>query len=515
MLFNSFTFIFLFLPVCALVYFWLARRSQAAAAGWLAAASLFFYGWWSLRYIPLLLASIVFNYWAGWRISHAAPNTRGRWLGLSVAANLALLAYYKYADFLIAGVNLATHARLPALNVVLPIGISFFTFTQIAFLVDTYQGKIKEYRFLHYLLFVSYFPHLIAGPVLHHKEMMPQFTRAKTYRASARNFAVGLSIFAIGLAKKVLVADNLADHANFFFDKGTETSLLVAWGGVLAYAFQLYFDFSGYSDMAIGISRLFGIRLPLNFNSPYKAPNMIEFWRRWHMSLSRFLRDYLYVPLGGSRKGQSRRYLNLMATMLLGGLWHGAGWNFAAWGALHGLYLMINHAWIAFAERIGFPRSAPAWKLLGVPITFAAVCYAWVFFRAPHFARASHIVAAMSGAHGIALPESLGAHLGTLKPLLEGWGLRFYLGGGSRFIQTYAWVALGAALAFLAPNTQQIMDRFEPALAYHSSRDLAAKGLTRFLTWRPTLRWAVWTGLILVGSLLSLSRPAEFLYFQF
>ena len=222
---------------------------------------------------------------------------------------------------------------------------TFYTFTQIAFLVDTYQGKVKEYRFVHYLLFITYFPHLIAGPVLHHAEMMPQFERKESYRQSAANVAIGLSIFAIGLAKKVLIADNLSPHANFFFNQSDPQGLLVAWGGVLAYAFQLYFDFSGYSDMAIGISRIFGIRLPLNFDTPYRSASIVEFWRRWHISLSRFLRDYLYVALGGNRKGRVRRYVNLMLTMLLGGLWHGASWTFVIWGGLHGFYLVVNHGW--------------------------------------------------------------------------------------------------------------------------------------------------------------------------
>ncbi len=515
MLFNSFTFLFLFFPVTAIVFFALARKSQGAAAGWLAFASLFFYGWWSVRYLPLLLGSIGFNYWAGWRIGHAAGPARSRWLTMAVVADFGLLAYFKYADFCISSINVIVQAELPALDIILPIGISFFTFTQIAFLVDTYQGKVREYRFVHYLLFVTYFPHLIAGPVLHHKEMMPQFDEAATYRLSARNIAVGLTIFAVGLAKKVLIADNLAPHAAFFFDKTDTPSLLVAWGGVLAYAFQLYFDFSGYSDMAIGLSRIFGIKLPLNFNSPYKAANIIDFWRRWHMTLSRFLRDYLYIALGGNRKGPVRRYVNLMATMLLGGLWHGAGWNFVVWGALHGTYLMVNHAWIAFAEHVNFSGSTRAWKWLSVAMTFIAVCFAWVFFRATDFTRALMIVQGMVAVFGVGLPESIGAHLGNLKPLLEQWGVTFYLGGGARFMQTYMWVMLAAGIAFLLPNTQQLMDKFDPALDYESARDASSGALAQYLSWWPNVRWAVWIGIITIGSLLSLSRPAEFLYFQF
>jgi D-alanyl-lipoteichoic acid acyltransferase DltB (MBOAT superfamily) len=393
---------------------------------------------------------------------------------------------------------------------VLPIGISFFTFTQIAYLVDTYQGKVKEYRFIHYLLFITYFPHLIAGPVLHHAEMMPQFDQPHTYRFSYRNLAVGLSIFAIGLAKKVLVADSLAPHASFLFDKSDAFSLLLAWGGVLAYAFQLYFDFSGYSDMAIGISRLFGIRLPLNFDSPYKAANIIDFWRRWHMTLSRFLRDYLYVPLGGNRKGPVRRYVNLMLTMLLGGLWHGAGLNFALWGALHGAYLMLNHAWQALARRLRFPLAAPAWRGASMVLTFGAVCVAWVFFRAAGFGKAAIILQGMAGQFGIGIPAQVGEHLGALKPLLEHWGVQFYLGGGTRFVGTWGWVAAAAAIAFGFPNTQQIMARYEPALGM-PARDAGGA----WLAWQPRARWGVAIGALLLGSLLSLSRPAEFLYFQF
>lgn len=515
MLFNSFSFLLLFLPICAVGFFALARLNKEWAAAWLAGASLFFYGWWSISYVPLLLASIGFNYWAGSRIGDASGPARRRWLIMAVAVNLVLLAYFKYADFFISGVNFLGNAQLAPLNIILPIGISFFTFTQIAFLVDTYQHKVAETRFLHYLLFVTYFPHLIAGPVLHHKEMMPQFDEAATYRFSAENMAVGLAIFAIGLAKKVLIADNLAPHASFFFGQGDTPSLLVAWGGVLAYTFQLYFDFSGYSDMAIGLSRLFGIRLPLNFNSPYKAVNIIEFWRRWHMTLSRFLRDYLYIALGGNRHGPIRRYANLMATMVLGGLWHGAGWNFVIWGALHGAYLMINHAWAAFARRIGFPSASRPWQWASAALTFTAVCFAWVFFRATDIGRAVTIVQGMAGVYGVSLPDSIGNQLGSLRPLLEHSGIGFFLGGGSRFLQTYGWVAVAAAVAFLLPNTQQLMDRFNPALDYRPGKDAATGMAGRCLQWRPTAQWALWIGLLTVCSLLSLNRPAEFLYFQF
>lgn len=510
MLFNSFTFLLLFLPITTIGYFIVARKSREGAAAWLALASLVFYGWWSIAYIPLLLASIAFNYWMGQRIGVAAGHARKQWLSVAVVTDLALLGYFKYADFFISGVNNLAATELPALHIVLPVGISFFTFTQIAYLVDTYKGKVNESNFLHYLLFITYFPHLIAGPVLHHAEMMPQFGQPGSYRFSSRNLAVGLSIFAIGLAKKVLIADNLAPHATFLFDQSDMFSLIVAWGGVLAYAFQLYFDFSGYSDMAIGISLLFGIRLPLNFDSPYKSRNIIEFWRRWHMTLSRFLRDYLYVPLGGNRKGPVRRYVNLMLTMLLGGLWHGAGLNFAIWGLMHGVYLVINHGWNALASALRFPGNSRSWTVFSIALTFASVCVAWVFFRASDFDKAVVILQGMAGRFGIGLPEAIGMQLGPMRPLLEQWGVSFYLGGGSRFLETWQWVVIAAVIAFVFPNTQQIMARYEAALG----------GVVRpypgtWQIWRPSRRWGLYIATILSGSLLSLTRPAEFLYFQF
>jgi len=510
MLFNSYAFLLAYLPVTAVVFFLLARRSRELAAAWLAAASLVFYAWWSLAYLPLLLASIAFNFRAGQCIAAAEGRARRRWLTCAVAANLVVLAYFKYADFFLASVNALTGTDFPMLRVLLPIGISFFTFTQIAFLVDTAQGKVREFRFTHYLLFVTYFPHLVAGPVLHHKEMMPQFAEEATYRFSAQNLAVGLTIFIIGLAKKVLIADNLADHANFVFDKSDSASLLVAWGGVFAYAFQLYFDFSGYSDMAIGLSRIFGVRLPLNFNSPYKSASIVEFWRCWHMTLSRFLRDYLYIPLGGNQKGRVRRYANLMTTMTLGGLWHGASWNFVLWGALHGAYLMLNHAWATLAGESRFRRSH-AWRAAGVLLTFAAVCVAWVFFRAADLPKALWILQGMAGLYGVSLPDAIGYQLGAAKPLLEQWGVTFYLGGGARFMQTWGWVACAAAIAFLLPNTQELMRRFEPALDFAAGAAQRMRGLA----WQPSACWAAAVGVLAVFSLLSLNRPTEFLYFQF
>ncbi|CAG1023046.1 Peptidoglycan O-acetyltransferase [Patescibacteria group bacterium] len=322
MIFNSYVFIFAFLPVTLLVFYGLGRYSHHLATFWLAVASLFFYGWWDVRYVGLLLGSIAFNYGAGYAIGHnlSHHSKRAKLLLISaITANLLLLGYYKYANFFLDNLNYLASTNITLEKIILPLGISFFSFTQIAFLVDTYQGKVKEYNFVHYTLFVTYFPHLIAGPVLHHKEMMPQFGKRESSRINWEHIAVGLTIFILGLGKKVLLADSFGEYANAIFDAvkiGGHPMLFESWFGALAYTLQLYFDFSAYSDMAIGLSLMFNVRLPLNFNSPYKSLNIIDFWRHWHMTLSRFLRDYLYIPLGGSRCSKFRRYLNLMITML-------------------------------------------------------------------------------------------------------------------------------------------------------------------------------------------------------
>lgn len=513
MLFNSYAFLLAYLPVTLVGFFALGRLGKGVGAAWLAGSSLFFYAWWDYRYLALLLASICANYLAGTHIARRAGTPEGRRLfALAVVINLTLLAYYKYADFFLSSINATLGTDWPLLGIILPIGISFFTFTQIAFLADAYAGKVTEYRFIYYVLFVTYFPHLIAGPVLHHKEMMPQFDEDRNYRVNWANFAIGLTIFAIGLAKKVLIADNLAIHAAPVFAPQAEApSFFVAWGGALAYTFQLYFDFSGYSDMAIGLSRLFGVRLPLNFNSPYKSRNISEFWRRWHMTLSRFLRDYLYIPLGGNRRGALRRHANLLATMVLGGLWHGAGWNFVVWGALHGGYLVINHAWQGLARRL--PLRPPGWLGHGggVLLTFACVVFAWVYFRATDLASANRIIGGMLGQWGVALPDAITTRLTALRPVLDLLSIKTYLGGGAVFIETWSWVIVAALIAFLAPNTQEIMGRFEPALPDEGQRPAVLPQRA----WQPTRRTALAMGLLFGAGFLALSRPTEFLYFQF
>src|ERR1700742_1018471 len=383
MLFSSYTFLFQFLPAVVLAFAAARRHSPRAGILVLAGASLFFYGAWKPIYLVLLLASIGTNFSLGLLMENPL---RRRSVGmLGVTLNLALLCYFKYTNFIFDSISALSGAPLPFVNVVLPLGISFFTFQQIAYLVDVMRGARVERDILSYTLFVSFFPHLIAGPLVHHAEMIPQFKRGRTGR-SAVLAARGLAIFAAGLFKKVVIADNLAQFVSPVFahlDAGGSVAPSWAWLATLAYTQQIYFDFSGYSDMAVGLALLFGIRLPVNFRSPYKATSIIDFWRRWHITLSRFLRDYLYIPLGGNRLGEQRRYTNLLATMLLGGLWHGAGWNYLIWGGLHGIYLSLNHLWqswrgaAAKASSSNHLADIAAWAL-----TFGAVVLAWVFFRA-------------------------------------------------------------------------------------------------------------------------------------
>lgn len=442
MLFNSYPFICLFLPITLWGFWLLSRNNPSLVPLWLAAASLFFYGWWNPTYLVLLISSISANYFAGYTIDRQVGKIKQVLIGICVGANLALLGYYKYTNFFISNLDHLIGNNWTINPIILPLGISFFTFTQIAFLVDVYQGKVKEYNFVNYLLFVTYFPHLIAGPVLHHQDMMPQF-KPSNIKYHPPQVATGLIILAIGLIKKVLLADGIVNYVSVIFEAVREhiqITFAEAWLGALAYTLQLYFDFSGYSDMAIGISLLFGIKLPINFNSPYKATNIIEFWRRWHITLSNFLRDYLYIPLGGNRKGKFRRYLNLFVTMILGGLWHGAGWTFIIWGGLHGLYLIINYGWRGLRESWGHSlmEVSLTGRILSTFITFIAVTIAWVFFRAQTLSSAIEMSSTM-----LTIPTTLtDLSLNLLQNPSE----------------AIMWIMILLTITFCFPNTQEIIN---------------------------------------------------------
>lgn len=498
MLFNSYPFIFVYFPLVLIGFFLIGKRNARAAAGFLALASLFFYGWWSVQALPLLLGSICVNYWFGLQLTPAPgrdDRKRKTLLVIALVINLGVLAVFKYANFFVANVNdglaAAGFSQISMLHIVLPIGISFYTFTQIAFLVDCWQGKVHERSFIHYVLFVTYFPHLIAGPVLHHAQMMPQFANPATYKISPDKLALGIAIFTFGLAKKLLIADPMGQYADMMFNgvhQGHNPSLYTAWFGALAYTLQIYFDFSGYSDMAVGLSMCLGVQLPLNFRSPYKSTNIIEFWRRWHISLSTFLRDYLYVPLGGNRKGPARRYLNLFLTMLLGGLWHGAAWTFVIWGALHGMFLMINHLWNAKVRRHATPGRLA--KFLGWLLTFLCVVIAWIVFRAESMQAAIAIYKGMLGMHGA--PVSAFSDLGAAIPYRK-----------PKFFQTML-VALIICLAFPPTIT---LERWVPRVQMLAGRAR--------LAWASTALMAIFTVVLLGFCISRLGSYSPFLYFQF
>ena len=436
MLFSTVEFLFAFLPAAFAVYL-LAERalSLRAGIGALVLASFFFYGYWNVSLLPLLLVSIGVNFACG----RALVRTRSRAMLIAgLVFNLGLLCYFKYAGFLLANAEAVFGQTFAEVHIVLPLAISFFTFQQVAYLVDVYQGKAAEPGLLNYCLFVSFFPQLIAGPIVHHSEMMPQFREAARKPLSRATAGVALAFLAIGLYKKVVLANGIAPVADQVFHHAATGVPATgdAWIGAFAYTFQIYFDFSGYSDMAVGLALLFGIRLPLNFNSPYKATSIIDFWRRWHITLSRFIRDYIYFPLGGNRKGKSRRYANLMLAMLIGGLWHGAGWTFVLWGGLHGLYLAINHAWRRFVP--GPSAAGPLAAIAGRTLTLLAVVVAWVFFRADDIGGAGRM---LQGMFGLAAGESSLA--------------------GHREVAT---LALMLALVWFAPNTWQLFADANPVV---------------------------------------------------
>ena len=399
-----------------------------------------------------------------------------------IVSNLALLGYFKYADFFIENFNFISGSNVNLLNMVLPLAISFFTFQQIAYLVDSYRGETKEYDFLNYALFVTFFPQLIAGPIVHHKEMMPQFASKWNMVKNYRNIALGLFIFSIGLFKKVVIADTFAVWATAGFDTATTLNFFEAWATSLSYTFQLYFDFSGYTDMAIGIALLFNIKLPINFNSPYKALSIQDFWRRWHITLSRFLRDYIYIPLGGNKKGNFRTYTNLMATFILGGFWHGAGWTFLFWGFLHGLSLAIHRLW----QTLGFKM----WTWLALLITFNFVNIAWVFFRAKEWDDALRILSSMFSLDNIVIDMKFKEKL----IFLENYGIEFNrvtenLEGGSDIIN---FLIMSFLIVLLSKNSMEFKNNFKS--------DILRLLFTTFL---------------FIYSIFYFNRFSEFLYFNF
>jgi len=502
MLFSSYIFILFFLPIVLSGYFALGKlKNREWSCAWMVVASLFFYGWWNEKYLFLILGSVIVNYSVGEFIRVLVNQEKKSKLILiiGIIANLGVLAYFKYTNFLIANIHELTGVSFTLQHIILPIGLSFFTFEQIAYLVDTYRGKVKHYHFLDYCYFVTFFPRLIAGPIIRHNEVLTQIERKNMHQPNIDNLAIGFSIFFIGLFKKVIMADSLAAIADPIFQtvaQGHDVTFLMSWLGALAYTAQLYFDFSGYSDMAIGLARIFGIVLPLNFNSPYKSTCIIDFWRNWNISLSRFLRDYLYLPLGGNRKGHIRRYVNLVITMLLGGLWHGANWTFVMWGGLHGFYLLINHFWRSY----GYPHfnnevpEKTTYRVISWLVTFIAVVIGWVFFRADTFSSAFLLLKAMVNLHS---PVEL-THVIMLN---------------------YAIVGLSFSVVFILPNIHQLFADFKPTLdgenIIMNTKNLIWRLNLAWCIWKPSLSWGLSLGLLFIIATLTLSHPSIFIYYDF
>ncbi len=489
MLFNSIEFLFFFLPLALLVYFLLLRRRLTLAAkSWLLFASLFFYSWWNIKYLPLILGSILFNYTIGgllvdYDASKGRAVSRKGIFVFGICSNIALLCWFKYMDFFIATSNDLLGMQLPLLKIILPLGISFFTITQIAFLVDAFEGLVEERNLLNYALFVTFFPHLLAGPILHHKEMMPQFERLRNKVVNWKNLYIGLTLFFIGLFKKVIIADTFASWATAGFDTTQPLTLFPAWLASLSYTFQLYFDFSGYSDMAVGIGWMFNINLPVNFNSPYKATGMIDFWKRWHITLTNFITTYLYTPILRSF-GRVTFNISLVAVflaMLISGFWHGAGWTFVIWGGMHGFGLVVNHVWRK--KKLRMPTFV-AWF-----VTFNFVNISFVFFRSKTVDGAVQMIKGMLGMNGAMLHKSLAKF-----PLLHELGFTFgkWLDGIKGNDKTWIFCAVALVIVVVWKNSMQIVERA-----------------------RPNWAWVTFLIVISFWTFLDLNKVSEFLYFQF
>ena len=515
MLFNSYVFLLCFLPATLLIYQFVSRFHRKVVIIWLGCASLIFYGYWQPRFLLVLGSSILFNYLASCLISRRLPNTVSKrfLLWFAIGVNLGALCWFKYLFPVLNFASTQFRAQRHWVDVLLPLGISFFTFTQIAYLVDLEQGAAEQQDFFSYLLFVTFFPHLIAGPILHHRDIMPQFQQDRKYGLSFNDLSVGFSWFAMGLGKKVLLADTLAPTANLIFGVNGNVGSAMAWVGALSYVFQLYFDFSGYCDMACGLARMFSIDFPLNFSSPYKAASIIEFWQRWHMTLTQYIGSYLYSPIqfliSARRQGQGKKvsrkaqatlegFLQMVAlptvvTMFFAGIWHGAGLQFMVFGLLHGFYLTINHGWRIFRHARKLPDLTGAPGIISrvgrVMLTFLCVLFSLVFFRASSFQEGVAIIKRLALTHSNNPPLILPV---TREQLIQ--------------------LTVAAIIVWSFPNTQQILARYKPALALAPS-DQGSRRLS--LYWKPSLLWGLVLGSVILVALVNLQNPSSFLYFQF
>jgi D-alanyl-lipoteichoic acid acyltransferase DltB (MBOAT superfamily) len=526
MLFNSPIFLFAFLPATVGLYIVVHQfAGPRAVLGLLLAASLFFYGWWNPIYLPLLGGIAIFNFIvARWITAERTAGRNGRvrvLLIFGIVVDLLALGYFKYADFLIDTANTLLKTDFLLQNILLPLGISFFTFQKIAYLVDTGRGRVEKHDFLEYCFFVMFFPQLLAGPITHHSEIFSQIKGPWAFAIRPSNIMLGLTIFVVGLFKKVVLADHFAPIVANVYDAaaaGETLDFFTAWQGAIAFKLQLYFDFSGYSEMALGAARLFGIQLPLNFNSPLRALNVVDYWRRWHMTLSRWLRDYIYIPLGGSRCSTGRLYFNLMVTMALSGLWHGAAWHFVLWGSLQGGAMVMNHAWRSVWRPINAWWSNTAARL----ITFFGLTMLLVTHRAPTLDVAGRIFRGMFN-----LPSSWLDAVGPIAGGLGWLGVHFDgrpVTADQRIL--VLWLILWLGVVWYLPNTQQMLARWHPAFNYgvtERERDPPllerAAPVMRFvpwrMEWRPNAAAAVFVGLLAALAFLNLHHVSEFLYFKY
>jgi alginate O-acetyltransferase complex protein AlgI len=542
MLFNSTGFLFVFLPVTLVGFYLLGAISRSSAIRWLILASLAFYAWWRPVNVLIIAPSIVINYIVA-RIllwlneNKGSPPLTKSVLLLGILFNVIFLGIFKYTDFVTGAINDVFGANLVLRHIILPLGISFITFQKIAFLVDVQAGKVRSFTFQDYCTFVLFFPQLIAGPIVHYREMMPQF-HAASGRFDKENFAVGLTLLSFGLFKKVILADKIALLVTPLYQQAaTEggTSFLMAWMAAIGFTLQVYFDFSAYTDMALGLARFFGIKLPPNFDSPLRASSIIEYWLRWHMTLTRFLTAYIYNPLqlwltrrriakgqrgfGGPNPELGAFLLLLMfptmLTMFIYGVWHGAGYGFIVFGLLHGLYLSINHGWRVLAARFWPDRKSyvRVMKPVGWLLTFVAVTFAMVFFRSPTLTSAIDIVRGLIGLNGIALPQGLVDQPGPLHALLRGLGIAATSWSVEDFARLAIWIFVLMAVALFCPNTLQILSHYEPALGVKPQP--AARGIGRLLKWDASLPWAIMVSGAAAIAIVFIRGPSEFLYWQF
>ncbi len=544
MLFNSAGFLLGFLPPAVVGFYLIGRFSRVWAIRWLIAVSILFYGWWRPLNVLIVGSSIIINFFVAralLRLSQEEDSRRTSQavLVLGLLFNVAFLGIFKYTDFVAGTINDVFSANLIMRHIILPLGISFITFQKIAFLIDVQAGRVKSFTFQDYCTFVLFFPQLVAGPIVHWREMMPQFYAARC-RFDTQNVAVGLTLLLFGLFKKVILADKIAPLVSLIYAHaaaGGRVTFLMAWMAAIGFTLQIYFDFSGYTDMALGLGRLFGIKLPPNFYSPLRASNVIDFWLRWNITLTRFLTAYIYNPLMlwltrrrvakgrqgfGGRNTTVGAFISLLMgptilTMFICGLWHGAGYGFVVWGVLHGFYITVNHAWRLTGRRLWPDRRSydRVMRPVGWIITFVTVTATMVFFRASTIASAIDLVKGMAGMNGIGLPERILAKWGPAASLAHRIGIITITETAHDFLVTGVGISILLLIALLLPNTLQILGRYEPALGVRPSPTTFAIGKIKLVEWGPSLAWAVAMSAIAVVALVHIGGPSEFLYWQF